>query len=540
MHFATIWEAVSDAVGDHTALVQGDLRRSWSDYEARSARLAGALTEHGLGPDSKVAIFLYNSPEYAESQFAALKLRGVPVNVNYRYRDDELAYLLDDSDAEAVVFHGALADRVARVKDRCPAVKAWIHVDDGEGDPVEGALAYEDLCTGADPMPRISRQPSDVYMLYTGGTTGMPKGVMYELGSFTEQFVTQMPMFLQIPPVEDLDRIAEVTADVVAAGNALVSSTAAPLMHGTGAWLGLMAPHLFGGTCVLFDSRSLDPDLIFSTIAAEGVNLSVIVGDAFARPMLRALDDAAERGEPHDLSSFRLLISSGAMFSHDVKMALIDRHAEHLVIVDALGSTEGAMGTSITMKGLPPSTAKFAAQPTTKVFDDDDAEVEAGSGQIGWVATSGAIPFGYYKDEQKSARTFREIGGVRYSFPGDQATVDADGTLVLLGRGSNCINTGGEKVWPEEVEEAVKSADDAVEDCLIFGVDDERFGQRVVGVFSTVPGRDVDAEHLVAAARDRLAAFKAPRQLVRVERVPRTPSAKADYPAAKERFLASV
>jgi len=536
MHFATIWEQVADAVPDHPALVQGSRRIAWGDYEDRAARLASAFTEAGLGPGSKVALFLYNAPEYAEAQFAALKLRGVPVNVNYRYLDDELVYLFDNSDAEAVVFHSALADRIDRIRDRCPGVRLWVQVDDGEGAPVDGAIAYEDLIAAAEPMARIRRDESDVYMLYTGGTTGMPKGVMYELGNFTQQFVVQMPMFLGIPPVEDVDRIAEAAKGVVDAGTALVSSTAAPLMHGTGAWLGLMAPHLFGGTCVLFEQRSLDPDGIWQTIQDQGVNLSVIVGDAFARPLLRALDEAANRGAPYDLAQFRLLVSSGAMFSHDAKMGLIDRHAEHLVIVDALGSTEGAMATSITMKGAPPETAKFSAQPNTKVFDENDRPVEPGSGVVGWVATSGAIPVGYYKDEAKSARTFRTIDGVRYSFPGDQAMVAEDGSLILLGRGSNCINTGGEKVWPEEVEEAVKTAHPAVDDCLIFGVDDERFGQRVVGVYATTPGQDVAPEALITATREQLAPYKAPRQLVQVDRVPRTPSAKADYPTARRLF----
>ena len=371
-------------------------------------------------------------------------------------------------------------------------------------------------------------------MLYTGGTTGMPKGVMYEIGPFAQGFIDGLPPILGIDPVGSVDELPGIVRRLVDDGAALVSSTGAPLMHGTGVWLGLMAPHLFGATCVLFEGGGFDPALMLDTIAAEGVNLTVIVGDAFARPLQRELEQAATEGRQRDLSSLRLVISSGAMFSRDVKEAILD-HVGHLAIVDALGSSEGAMATQITVRGATRDTARFDASPTTKLFDEDDREIEPGSDRVGMVATTGAVPIGYYKDEAKSARTFRTIDGVRYAFPGDWGRLDADGTLVLLGRGSNCINTGGEKVYPEEVEEAVKSHP-AVEDALVFGVDDERFGQRVVGVMALAPGASAPVDEVVAHTRERLAAFKAPRELVVVDAVPRSPSAKADYPAARRLF----
>jgi fatty-acyl-CoA synthase len=303
-------------------------------------------------------------------------------------------------------------------------------------------------------------------------------------------------------------------------------------MHGTGCWLGMMTPHMFGGTAVLLERRGLDPVELWDTVARERVQHLIVVGDAFAKPLLRALDDAPDRW---DLSSLGLMVSSGAMFSTDVKRRLID-HIPGLTIADVLGATEGGMGTSIMTKDTPSSeTAKFSLNATTKVLTDDGREVEPGSGEVGMVANGGLVPTAYYKDPEKSARTFRVVGGVRYSFPGDMATVAADGTLVLYGRGSNCINTGGEKVFPEEVEEALKGHP-AVEDALVFGVPDERFGQRVVGVASLGPGQDATAEEIIIDARSRLSSYKLPRELRLVEQVPRAPNGKADYPAARALF----
>jgi fatty-acyl-CoA synthase len=320
------------------------------------------------------------------------------------------------------------------------------------------------------------------------------------------------------------------------AGTPLVAMSATPLMHGTGCWLGMMTPHLFGGTAVLLRQRSLDPDEVWDVVEREGVQHLIIVGDAFARPLLRTLNDAPDRW---DLSSLRLLVSSGAMFSAEVKSGLI-QHIPGLAIADVLGSTEGGMGSSITTKdALGQETAKFTLTATTKVFTDDGREVQPGSGEIGAVANGGLVPLGYYKDPDKSARTFREVNGTRYSFPGDMATVAADGTLVLYGRGSNCINTGGEKVFPEEVEEALKRHAD-VEDALVFGLPDERFGQRVTAVVSLSPGHTASADDILADARHRLSGYKLPKEIYIVDRVPRAPNGKANYPVARELVLAGM
>jgi acyl-CoA synthetase (AMP-forming)/AMP-acid ligase II len=529
-HFATIWESIADAVPEHDAIVQGERRLAWGDYDDRSARLAQAFLDAGLTADSKVGMFMYSCPEYAETQYAAFKIRAVPINVNYRYLDDELHYLLDNADAEAVVFHASLGDRIARIRDRLPKLKLLVQVLDD--DPLDGFDEYESVVAAHAPAERIERSADDIYMLYTGGTTGMPKGVMYEMGSFCATYLASMPMLLGLDAIEDPADIAAAAKAIVEAGNAMVSMSGPPLMHGTGVWLGLMAPHLYGATAVLPSARSFDPDDILHTIEREGVKLLIIVGDSFGRPLLRLLEELAETDSVPDLSSLGLIISSGAMFSTEVKQGLLE-FMPTTALLDALGSTEGGMATNMTMKGMETQTATFSAMPTTKVFDENDSEVEPGSGGIGLVATSAMVPIGYYKDEEKSRKTFRTIDGVRWSFPGDLAIVDADGTIHLLGRSSQCVNTGGEKVYPEEVEEAFKEHP-AVFDCLVFGVDDERFGQRVAAVASLEAGSDATADEILQGLRERLASYKLPRNLVIVDRVPRTGSGKADYPAARE------
>jgi fatty-acyl-CoA synthase len=462
-------------------------------------------------------------------------MRGVPVNVNYRYLDDELVYLLDNADAEALVFHSSLGDRVERIRARLPRLRLLLEVDDGDTGRVGGAVAYESALAGHDPMPRITRDESDIYMLYTGGTTGMPKGVMYDMGSMTAAFVSMGFPLIGLPVPTAADEIAAGVQQVVASGAGLISMPCAPLMHGTGVWLGAMIPQLGGAEVVTLPSRSLDADELLRTAQAEAVTNITIVGDAFSKPIIKAIDAAAAAGTPYDLSKVRMIISSGVMWTAEVKEQLLDR-IEQVILLDAIGSSEGSMGSSISMKGLPPATAKFSRNPTTKVFTDDDREVQPGSDEVGMVAAGGLVPLGYFKDEAKSARTFRTISGVRYSFPGDMAMVAADGSLILLGRGSQVINSGGEKIFPEEVEEAVKRVDGVV-DCLVVGLDDERFGQAVTAVASVADGVTVSEAAVIAGVKNDLAAFKAPKRVVFVSQVPRAPNGKADYKAAKQLAL---
>ena len=538
-HYATVWEAIADAIPDEDAIVQGAVRRTWGEFDARAAALAAAFADAGVGYESKVALYLYNSPAYMEAYFAALKVRAIPVNVNYRYLDDELHYLLDNSDSEVVVFHSSLGDRIGRVRDRLPLVQRWIEVSDDDHDGydgtatavlLEGALPYEDVIStwSATPAPRIERGATDISMIYTGGTTGLPKGVMSEIGSGLLAGLRTLPPILGLPP-HTPDEMVDAPRKLVELGKRPRTIVACPLMHGTGIGIGTNPTLTFAGCLHLLESRHFDPHEVWDVVEREGVHGITVVGDPFARPLARALDERPGR----ELSSLLLMASAGAMFSTEVKDALV-AHVPQLVIVDFMASTEGSMGQSVHSAGRPAETARFRLNPDVKVFTDNDHEVEPRSGEVGVLAVSGSVPLGYYKDPEKSARTFRSVGGVRYSFPGDYATVEADGTITLLGRGSQVINTGGEKVFAEEVEEVLKMHP-AIEDCLVVGVPDERFGSRVVAVVSPAGGDagSVDEADVITHARSKLASYKAPKQVVVVGTVPRAANGKADYAAAR-------
>ena len=532
MHFATVWESIADAIPDAPATTHADTTRTWAEWDDRSARLAAALVAAGLGPQSKTALYLYNGNEYLEAQFGVFKMRGVSVNVNYRYLDDELWYLLDNSDSEALFFHSSLGDRVARVAERLPGVKLWVEVDDGgPTGQVPASVAFEDLMSGNDPMGRITRREDDIYMLYTGGTTGMPKGVMYDMGGLAGGFVRGGPPLVGLEPAADAAGVAAIAKQAVDNGTQMVSIPCAPLMHGTGMWIGGFIPQGVGAHVVTLTSRSLDAHEILDTVEKHKATAVTIVGDSFAKPIIKALDEGKPDGTKYDTSTLGLMASSGVMWTAEVMDQIIDRIPQ-VVLLDAMGSSEGSMGTSITMKGVPAKTAKFTQMEETKVFTADDKPVEPGSDEIGYVATALTVPIGYYKDEEKSARTFRTIDGVRYSFPGDMAQVAADGTLILLGRGSQVINSGGEKIYPEEVEEAVKRVDGVV-DCLVVGVDDEKFGQAVTAVASLAEGAEVSEAQIIDSVKSDIARFKAPKSVVFVDRIPRAPNGKADYKTAR-------
>jgi len=535
-HLATIWESVADELGDLVALVQGDTRRSWSSFDDRSSRLAAAFLAAGIEPGAKVAHYLYNSPEYLETTFAALKVRATPVNVNYRYLDDELLYLLENSEAQVLVFHTSLGDRVARVLGRAGGLRLVVAVDDG-GSMVGGArpagvVAYEDLLASHDPAARIDRSPDDITMTYTGGTTGMPKGVMSRIGASVDTILATTPPLLGRPAIHDPADAAILARTLAEAGDRLVGLPACPLMHATGMGIGALPPLTLGGTVALLANRGLDADEVWGLVEAEGAVGLTVVGDAFARPLLRSLAE----GRTREVGSLRAILSSGAMFSAEVKHGLLDRLAPGTLIIDFMASTEGTMGMSIASRDRPAPTGHFHPGAGVKVFDEHDAEIAPGSDIGGLVAVPNAGPIGYFKDQAKTDRTFREIDGIRYAFPGDWATVGADGSLTLLGRGSQCINTGGEKVFPEEVEEALKRLP-SVEDALVFGVADERFGQRVVAVASAAPGAPrPDPDDMIGSLREVLSSFKVPRTILVVDEVPRAPNGKADYPSARNLF----
>ena len=531
LHYATIWESIADTIPESTAVVHGDTIRTWAEYDDRAARLAAAYAAAGLGHDSKIGLYMYNGNEYLEAQYGAFKVRGVPINVNYRYLDDELWYLLDNADAEALVFHSSLAERVGQVIDRLPKLKLLIEVDDGGASRMDRAVAYDTVLATHQPMERIVRSEDDIYMLYTGGTTGMPKGVMYDMASHVGLFLRSGFPFLGERVPRTGEEVAPLVRAITEAGNRMIAIPCAPLMHGTGLWLGAFASHLTGGEVITLTSRALDPHEVLRTAQARRATSLVIVGDAFAKPLVAAIDEAAARGEPYDLSSVAVILSSGVMWTTEVKEQLLER-IPHVVLFDAIGSTEGSMGNQMSTRGASTETAKFTQNPTTKVFTEDGREVTPGSDEIGLVAAGGFVPIGYFKDADKTERTFRTVDGVRYAFPGDLAKVAADGTLILLGRGSQVINSGGEKIFPEEVEEAVKRVP-GVLDCLVVGVDDERFGQAVTAIAAT-DGTPLDEAEVIAHVKTQLARYKAPKRVVFVAEVPRAPNGKADYAAAKQ------
>ncbi len=533
-HFADAWEAVADTVGGRPALVSNGVTRSWREYEDRAARIARALAANGIGADSKVGLYLHNYNEYLEAQFGVFKVGGCPINVNYRYKADELVYLLENSDAEALVFQSSYAMRIWEIKDRLPNLKLFIQVDDGTEPLLSFASAYEGLIRDTSPMQPIERDPNGVYMLYTGGTTGMPKGVMYNVGDFCTSFIGMGAMGRELAVPTTLDEYRQLLTKIE---QPPVSLPACPLMHGTGMWLGSILPMLMGGSVVTSPKLGLDPDLIWGLVEDHRVSDLVIVGDAFAKPLLDALDSAKQRGNAYNLSSLNQIVSSGVMWSSEIKQGLLE-HSD-MVLADIMGSSEGGMGSSVTSRASTAATAKFALNEGVRVFADDGSEVQAGSKEIGLVGTSGMVPLGYYKDPDKSAVTFREINGVRYSFPGDYATVEADGSITLLGRGSACINTAGEKVFPEEVEETVKRCP-GVEDCLVVGLADERFGQRVVAVASAEAGQELSSAGVTDFAREHLAGYKVPKQVILVDKVQRAPNGKADYKWARNTAEAAV
>lgn len=530
VHFASAWEAITDLVPNREALVCGDVRRTWFEYDDRAARLASLLRDHGVSTGSKVGIYAHNSNEYLEAQYGIFKTRACPINVNYRYTSDELVYILDNSDAEALFYQACYAARIWEIRNRLEKVKLFVQIADGTEALLDNSIDYEQAIKTNSPCERDPhRSPEDVYMLYTGGTTGMPKGVMYGQGEFIHRVLGLNPVEGVETPEEPRD-FASFLDGIGSIQTPPISLPACPLMHGTGMWLGAMIPMLCGGTVVTISKLGLDPHLIWSEVERNRVDKVVIVGDAFARPMLDALNESIVLQRPYDIGSLKQIVSSGVMWSSEIKEALLEHH--EMQLIDAMGSTEGGIGSSVSSRKDTPKTAQFTLSPGVKVFDDNDEEVIPGSGQAGRLATSGLVPIGYYKDPEKSAATFREVDGVRYSFPGDFAVVESDLTITLLGRGSNCINTAGEKVYPEEVEEVAKQHPD-VSDCLVVGVPDERFGHRIVAVVSRVEDRDINERDLIDFARERIAGYKIPRQVFVEDTVRRSPAGKADYKWAR-------
>jgi acyl-CoA synthetase (AMP-forming)/AMP-acid ligase II len=522
-NYGDLLEAVSNTVApDAPAFAHGETVTSWGEAKPRMNNLARALIARGAKPGDKIAFYLRNSAQYTESLGACFLARLTHVNVNYRYKPDEVRYILDNSDARTLIYAREFRDAVAQIHNQLPKVKTFVEV--GEGDVASFAESYEKLARGGDGSPLgIARSPHDQLFIYTGGTTGMPKGVIYAHGDLMQLWLNRVERLTgYMPPSIEafcvLVKMAPVVPRVL---------PACPQMHGTGL-MGTLTCFLAGGCTVTVSGHTFDPREVWEAVQRHRVTSISVVGDPFARPLLRVLDEEPGR---YDLSSLTGITSSGAMFTEEVKDGLI-RHAPALVITDSFASTEAmGLGVSTASKDGHAKTADFQLTEYAIVIDENDRPVAPGGS--GLVAFGGPQPQGYYKDEVKTAKTFRMIGGKRYVVPGDFARVEEDGKVTLLGRGSNCINTAGEKVFPEEVEEALKTHP-AIEDALVLGVPDEKWGQAVTGVVAVLPGALFDEDDLRSHVRAQLAGYKTPKRILVAGVALRAPNGKADYKAVGE------
>ncbi len=524
-NYGDILDAISPVLPpDAPALIHGSRVVTWVETTKRSNNLARALLARGARPGDKVAFYMRNRPEYVETLAASFKARLTHVNVNYRYTPGEVHYIFDNSDAQTVVYGSEFRDAITEIRPRLDKVKTFVEVTDDEP-PANFAESYEALAREGDGAPLdIVRSPDDQFFIYTGGTTGMPKGVIWTHNDMRE---TQLAALRRMGPVPE--NLAEVIEAIKLAGPGPRLLPACPLMHGTGMLMAI-STMLAGGCVITLTKPSLDAHELFEAVQKHKATGIVIVGDAFAKPMLQVLEEKPGR---YDMSSVINMVSSGVMWSREVKAGLLT-HIPQAMLVDSFGSSEAVgFGSSIMTKDGEIQTAKFQIGERCKVFDENDQLVEPGSGKPGIIAQSAPIPIGYYKDPEKTAKTFKTIDGVRYSMPGDWCVVETDGTLTLLGRGSVCINTAGEKVYPEEVEEALKTHP-SIEDVLVVGVPDEKWGQSVTAVVQIAAGVRLDEAALRAHVRDRLAGYKTPKRVLATNISLRAPNGKADYKAALE------
>ena len=535
-NLAQVHEAVEAAVPDRECIVFRDRRLTYAQVGERSRRLADALLRRGLGGvverdrlqphqsgQDHLAIYLHNGNEYLESMLGAYKARVAPFNVNYRYVAEELEYLLKDSGARAIVFHSAFAPVLDEVRGALPELTVLLQVGDESHQPLlDGAEWYEDALGAAspelDPQLVASWSPDDLYILYTGGTTGMPKGVLWRQADI---FVGALGG-RRLDNGEEWASLDEIAAQAPDGGSRLLPGP--PFMHGAAHWMAFNGFTNAATLCLPSVPEHLDPIDVLDVIERESVNVLLIVGDAFGRPIVEELER-----HPRDLSSLLITVSGGAALSPGIKERLLVQ-VPTMMVLDGLGASEtGQQASQLTSAGQTAVTGSFTPGPGMCVLNEAlDTLLEPGHDALGWLAQSGRVPLGYLGDEDKTARTFPIIDGVRYAVPGDRARMAADGSLELLGRDSATINSGGEKIFAEEVEQALLRHP-SVADCVVAGRESPRWGDEVVAVVQLQRGVEATDEDLLEEAARHIARYKLPKAIVRVDQVRRSPSGKADY-----------
>jgi acyl-CoA synthetase (AMP-forming)/AMP-acid ligase II len=536
-NLAEINEAIAVTVPDRECIVFRDRRITWREFNLRTRRLANFLISRGLGCHQEraslqnfesgqdhVGLYLHNGNEYLEGMVGAYKARVAPFNVNYRYVENELIYLLNDADCHGLIYHARFAPTLQKIRAELPHLKLLLQVADESGHPLlPGAVDYEEaLRQSSDARPALEWSGDDLYILYTGGTTGMPKGVLWR-----QEDIFFGALGGQVLGGSKFDSIDAVVA--AAQGGTLRALPAPPFMHGAAHWMAFNTLHQ-GSTVVIQNHPShLDPDDIWSTIQRESVGFLTIVGDAFGRPLLDQLDKKV-----YDLSNFRVLLSGGAILTPALKQAFLDK-IPHLMIIDGFGASEtGGHGSQVTMPGTKASTGTFRMNEDTTVLKEDlSGPLTPGAQESGWLARCGHVPLGYFKDAEKTARTFPVVNGARYAVPGDHAKLAADGSIVVLGRGSVSINSGGEKIYPEEVEQALKHHP-SVYDAVVVGTPSDRFGQQVTAVVQARAGEVPAEKELIEFCAHHLARYKLPKTVLYVDEMVRSPSGKADYRWARK------
>lgn len=525
-HLATIWEGIADRMPSEVALVHGCQRRTWGEFEERSARFASALLQAGIRPGETVAIDMFNASEYFEVFFAALKIRAVPANVNYRYLGQELADLLRQIDAAALVYHGNLRERVVPALSQATGLRLVAEVADADQ---AAEVSYEALIGSCQPAFRIHRPETDTFLSLTGGTTGLPKAVEYVIGHAVRN--TRM-LGRQMLGLDDVDwdgPALERAAALHAQGRRPVALPASPLMHSTGLIMASLPVLTAGGTVVTLTRRRFDPHELLATIASTRPRTVSIVGNAFAAPLVQALDSAAASGRPYDTASLVTITSAGMAWSADTKGAILD-HIPQVTLVDACGSSEGAtIGSMITRRGLVATTDRFVPAPGLILVRQDGSVIDPASTEQG-IFLAPTVARGYRKDPERTAAVFRTIGTGRHVMTGDWGQWNPDGTVTLLGRGTSTINTGGEKVFAEEVEHVVRAVP-GIDDCVVLGVPDDRLGQQVAAIVQPA-SEPVSPDAVRSAVRARLAGYKVPRIVISAQ-VPRGPNGKIIYPEAR-------